>query len=300
MEEPYIQVEQERENKVFKKSRFIEKIVFVLAVITIIFLTHAVVYGQWLLPFYYAVCTPILIFIRIVIKNKWQFFLIDFCYFGNILWFVYIWCCDVKIYFDIVFALANGPLLWAMVVYRNSLVFHSVDKVTSSYIHILPGLLSFGIRWYPEETSKYWFKDFVKSFTFNEMSILWLMVLPLFCFMFHSLMYYCIIHIIVKPSEEYVTSFSYLGQKEDSCLFKIFNCFGSRWRTFSFYFFNTLFCLATLLGVLLVYNFYIAHCVLLAVMSLVIIYNGGSYYMDVFSTRGFISLAKRNVWVIMK
>jgi len=47
--------------------------------------------------------------------------------------------------FAIVFALANGPLIWAMVVYRNSLVFHNTDKVTSTYIHLLPALLSY--RW---------------------------------------------------------------------------------------------------------------------------------------------------------
>lgn len=45
--------------------------------------------------------------------------------------------------FFIVFGLANGPLIWAMFVYRNAVVFHSIDKVTSSYIHYLPPLVSF-------------------------------------------------------------------------------------------------------------------------------------------------------------
>jgi len=35
--------------------------------------------------------------------------------------------------------------------WRNSLVFHSLDRVTSSYIHILPPLLAFCLRWYPPE-----------------------------------------------------------------------------------------------------------------------------------------------------
>lgn len=50
----------------WKKSRVIEKFVYVVAVITIIFLTHATVYAQWLLPYYYAVSTPILILIRVI------------------------------------------------------------------------------------------------------------------------------------------------------------------------------------------------------------------------------------------
>ncbi len=34
--------------------------------------------------------------------------------------------------------------------WRNSLVFHSLDKVTSVYIHILPALLTYVWRWFPE------------------------------------------------------------------------------------------------------------------------------------------------------
>lgn len=51
---------------------------------------------------------------------------------------------DRENFFFLVFGLANGPLIWAMFVYRNAIVFHSTDKVTSSYIHYLPPLLSFG------------------------------------------------------------------------------------------------------------------------------------------------------------
>lgn len=37
-------------------------------------------------------------------------------------------------------------MLW-----RNSLVFHSLDKITSLFIHLLPGLITFLWRWYPLE-----------------------------------------------------------------------------------------------------------------------------------------------------
>ena len=45
-----------------------------------------------------------------------------------------------------VFVLSMGPLVWAIVIWRNSLVFHSFDKVTSVFIHLLPALLLHGAR----------------------------------------------------------------------------------------------------------------------------------------------------------
>ncbi|XP_048745841.1 uncharacterized protein LOC125658593 isoform X2 [Ostrea edulis] len=274
--------------KEWKKSRVVEKFVYLVAVITIIFLTHATVYAQWLLPYYYAVSTPVLILIRIIMycKNKWQYFLLDFCYFANILWYIFIWIPGSGEMFAVVFALSNGPLIWAMVVYRNSLVFHSTDKVTSAYIHILPALLSFGIRWYREEVSLYWFQDFVPEMP--EMSPIWLLLVPFICFLIHSGIYFLVIHIVAKPSEEYVTSFNYLGKKQDSCLYKTFNICGERCRPAMFYVFNWLFCIVSLAGVFIWYNFYEAHCIFLGVMSAVLIMNGGNYYIDVFSKRGFV------------
>lgn len=66
--------------------------------------------------------------------------------------------------FRALFVLANGPrkkihasltiytiiVMWAIVMWKNSIVFHSLDKVTSTYIHVLPSLVSFTVRWYPD------------------------------------------------------------------------------------------------------------------------------------------------------
>ena len=60
-----------------------------------------------------------------------QYFLIDFCYFTCVSCMIAIFIAgpaDVNA-FQTVFALANGPVLGALIVWRNSLVFHSIDKV---------------------------------------------------------------------------------------------------------------------------------------------------------------------------
>lgn len=47
-------------------------------------------------------------------------------------------------YFMVIFAFANGPVAWATCIFRNSLVFHVVDKMTSVYIHVLPLFVTYG------------------------------------------------------------------------------------------------------------------------------------------------------------
>ncbi|PPS17757.1 hypothetical protein GOBAR_AA02780 [Gossypium barbadense] len=64
----------------------------------------------------------------------------DFCYYANTIFLV-----DLLLYpkneklFMICFSFAEGPLAWALIVWRCSLVFSSMDKIISVLIHLLPG-----------------------------------------------------------------------------------------------------------------------------------------------------------------
>ena len=87
-------------------------------------------------------------------KLKFQYFLFDFCYFTNFLTLLYIWIPSSIIgesyrgeLFTMCFSFSMGPLLSAIVLWRNSLVPHSADKMTSLFIHISPALTLWGIRW---------------------------------------------------------------------------------------------------------------------------------------------------------
>ncbi|XP_033757228.1 uncharacterized membrane protein YGR149W-like [Pecten maximus] len=293
MESPYVQLEKQEPGAAPQrnKSRLREKFYHVFILVVMVVLTHLALHAQWVLPIFYAISLPIVISIRIVIyfKHKWHYFLLDFCYYANLSWYIFIWIADAPLMFAVVFGIANGPLLWAMVVYRNSLVFHNHDKVSSSFIHILPGILSFVIRWYPETTSQYWVNTFNPGNTeWDPEMLIWLFLVPLFCFVFHSGMYALVIYVIKKPGPEHILSFTYLGTKKGGCVHKMFNCCGEGFRNVCFFFFNWLFCFVALIGVPLSFYFFAAHCVLLVTLSLVILYNGASYYMHVFSVRGFV------------
>jgi hypothetical protein len=72
-------------------------------------------------------------------RRGYHYFLADLCYFVNFLLMLSIWIFPKsKRLFTAVYCLAYGNNAVAIVMWRNSLVFHSFDKVTSLFIHIMP------------------------------------------------------------------------------------------------------------------------------------------------------------------
>lgn len=72
-------------------------------------------------------------------RRGYHYFLADLCYFVNFLLFLSIWIFPgSKRLFLAAYCLAFGNNAVAIIMWRNSLVFHSFDKVTSLFIHIMP------------------------------------------------------------------------------------------------------------------------------------------------------------------
>ncbi|KAH7888065.1 hypothetical protein F5I97DRAFT_1805925 [Phlebopus sp. FC_14] len=70
-------------------------------------------------------------------KRSWHYFLFDLCYYVTILNFIYIWLLPSSpALFMACYCLSHGSLASAVITWRNSLVFHDSDKVTSLFIHI--------------------------------------------------------------------------------------------------------------------------------------------------------------------
>jgi hypothetical protein len=47
----------------------------------------------------------------------------------------------------IFFAMANGPLAFALIINKNSLVFHDGSRTSSCFIHLIPAVTSWAMRW---------------------------------------------------------------------------------------------------------------------------------------------------------
>ncbi|KAL8659286.1 MAG: hypothetical protein Q9226_000501 [Calogaya cf. arnoldii] len=72
-------------------------------------------------------------------KRGYHYFLADLCYFVNLLLLLTVWVApQSKRLFISTYCLAHGNNAVAIAMWRNSMVFHSLDKVTSLFIHIMP------------------------------------------------------------------------------------------------------------------------------------------------------------------
>lgn len=91
-------------------------------------------------------------------KKSYHYFLFDLCYAINLLCLVYLWILPSSTtLFTIVFGLSLGSLGTAIATWRNSLVFHSLDKVISLAIHFLPPYVMTVIRHFlPKDRGGWW------------------------------------------------------------------------------------------------------------------------------------------------
>ena len=118
-----------------------EKISFIFGVMNIFISGYLI--GAWPEYFHIWYTVQLLYFmpIRFLIYRRrgYHYFLADLCYFVNFLLAFSLWVFPgSKRLFMAAYCLAFGNNAVAIVMWRNSLVFHSFDKVTSLFIHIMP------------------------------------------------------------------------------------------------------------------------------------------------------------------
>jgi len=131
--------------------KLVDKVAFTLGLCNILACEYFVVKQPTLFWVWYATVIPCLLATRVAyfFHLKWQYFLLDFCYFCVFCSFLNLFVLwDSVALFKAMFIFTHGPLTWAIVVWRNSLVFHDYDKITSVYIHLLPCLLYYCLRWH--------------------------------------------------------------------------------------------------------------------------------------------------------
>ena len=72
---------------------------------------------------------------------KKQLFMLDFCYYMNLSVAVQVNLFPNNLlWFKVNYVLCMGCLMIAIVTWQNSLVFHSIDKLTSIFLHVFPPL----------------------------------------------------------------------------------------------------------------------------------------------------------------
>ena len=124
--------------------KLLDKFSFTLGVLVITFTEYIIMRHPTWFSMYYNLLMTFLFVLRFFQYRdvKFQFFMIDFCYLVNISCMVQTtFFPDNLVWFTANFGASMGPLCSAIVVWRNSLVFHCLDKLTSFFLHAFPALM---------------------------------------------------------------------------------------------------------------------------------------------------------------
>lgn len=82
-------------------------------------------------------------------KKYWIHFCFDFCYVANAAMVIYVVLqVQSDALFMIGFSWCNCFVGFGSMVYRNQLSFSSLDRMTSTFIHVIPMLIMYSIRWF--------------------------------------------------------------------------------------------------------------------------------------------------------
>ncbi|KAK4479051.1 hypothetical protein RD792_014562 [Penstemon davidsonii] len=227
--------------------------------------------------------------------KKWHYYLLDFCYYANTIFLIMLlfYPKNEKL-FMVCFSFAEGPLAWALIVWRCSLVFNSMDKIVSVFIHLLPGLVFFTIRWWdpvffeamhPEGTPSRASWPYVecKSYIWT-----WLFFVPLVAYIVWQLLYYLIVDVLRRQrllrDPEVMTSYRELSkkaQKANNIWWRFSGLLGDQNRLLMYILLQALFTVATTALTVPIFLSYELHMTFQVLKVSASVWNGGNFLLEV-------------------
>ncbi|KAG6004904.1 hypothetical protein E4U21_000631 [Claviceps maximensis] len=229
-------------------------------------------------------------------SRGYHYFLADLCYFVNMLLLLSIWIFpNSKRLLTATYCLAFGNNAVAIIMWRNSLVFHSLDKVTSLFIHIMPcATLHCLVHLLSSEDQKARFPAIwaikhaapgSSTAYANVFSMLAWSTIP---YAVWQLSYY--FFITVRRREKIAagrpTSFTWLRRSySKTWIGKIVLSLPASLQESAFMLIQYSYAVLTMLPCPLWFNSQLASSSFLFIVFAWSIYNGSTYYIDVFGTR---------------
>ncbi|KAL2553813.1 hypothetical protein Fot_07432 [Forsythia ovata] len=227
--------------------------------------------------------------------KKLHYYLLDFCYYANTIFLITLlfYPTNEKL-FMVCFSFAEGPLSWALIVWRCSLVFNSMDKIVSVFIHLLPGLVFFTIRWWdpvyfeamhPEGTARRasWPHVENKSYLWT-----WLFFVPLFAYTVWQVLYFLIVNVLRQQrllrDPEVMTSYRELSkkaQKANNVWWRLSGLLGDQNRLLMFILLQAIFTVATMALAVPIFLSYKLHITFQILKISATTWNGGHFLLEV-------------------
>ncbi|KAF7980903.1 hypothetical protein HWV62_36093 [Athelia sp. TMB] len=219
-------------------------------------------------------------------KRSWHYFLFDLCYYVTILNFIYIWFFPQSAaLFVACYCLSHGSLASAVITWRNSLVFHDLDKVTSLFVHIYAPITFTVIRhFYPGSEQRF---PALKELPY--MAPMKALLLSGFIYLIWQVLYWKLVLVDRRTkiaSGQRTTSFSFLLNDKRGVIGRTLSSVPEQYREVSFMAGQLLYAVLTELpAVYLLYDSPAWSAVFLVVIFSVSVWNGGGYYIEVFGRK---------------
>ncbi|KAL7096037.1 hypothetical protein ACP275_10G059100 [Erythranthe tilingii] len=227
--------------------------------------------------------------------KKWHYYLLDFCYYANTIFLIMLlfYPRNEKL-FMVCFSFAEGPLAWALIVWRCSLVFNSMDKIVSVFIHLLPGLVFFTIRWWDPVYFAAMHSEGTISreswpYTENKSYLwTWLFIVPLVVYIIWQLLYFLVVYVLRRQrllrDPEVMTSYRELSkkaQKANNMWWRLSGLLGDQNRLFMYTVLQAMFTLATTALTVPIFLSYELHVVFQILKVSAAVWNGGNFLLEV-------------------
>ncbi|KAG8838380.1 hypothetical protein FRB91_007649, partial [Serendipita sp. 411] len=244
-------------------------------------------YPQWIHIFYTIACAYLLPLRFFSYRQKaFHYFLFDLCYYVTILNLVYIWLFPGSpTLFVACYCLSHGSLASAVITWRNSLVFHDIDKVTSLFIHIYAPFTFTAIRhFYPDAPTRF---PALKEVPHLH---------PIHALLFSSViylvwqaLYWKFVYVDRRAkieSGQRTTSFSYLLADQRGAIGRSLSKVPDGYRVASFMLGQFLYSIATEVpAVWFLYDSARLSTLFLFLIFGVSVWNGGGFYIEVFGRK---------------
>ncbi|GJP91790.1 F-box protein [Aspergillus niger] len=228
-------------------------------------------------------------------KKGYHYFLADLCYFVNVLCMLSLWVFPgSKRLFISTFCLVFGNNAVAIAMWRNSMVFHSMDKVVSLFIHIMPPVsLHCLVHMTSAETLRERFPavyeiKFSEPGSPNHFNLLEMMGWATVPYLIWQLTYHCFI--TVRRAEKIAagrpTSFTWLRKSyAKTWIGKVVLSLPESLQAPAFMMIQYLYAILTMIPCPLWFWSRWASGIFLTGLFILSVHNGATYYIDVFGKR---------------
>ncbi|CCF49390.1 hypothetical protein NDA14_007963 [Ustilago hordei] len=272
-----------------KVVRLRDKISFVVGVLNLVVSSLVFALRPEYIPMVYSALALYFLPLRVwsYTSKKWHYFLFDFCYFLNVANLLFLWVFPgSEFLFTVCYCAAHGPLAFSVATWRNSLVFHSLEKMTSLFIHLYPPFVFTTITHFiPEDVAVERYPALKNLKTLNGYTAFWFNVT---IYLFWQLVYYELI-VIRKKSKietgERINSYSTMSKGKGP----VANLLGKapeKRREPAFMLLQFVYTIITTLPApLILYPSRTASAVFFAGIFTISVWNGASYYVEVFGRR---------------